>query len=171
MFGNLKSLQFHLFMDNRQLTFDFKQSMSFSSNITQLHVAIDNFNDCLYILDGSFNQMQKLYIVICGTGDLPSNDHENASCSSISCFTRIIDYFERAQLLYCHVYSYRYTWKFYHYITNNFHGGLFKSVREITLYDEHPFEHDFFLRIAQSFLCINKLALCNNEAQQNNHHQ
>ncbi|CAF4749764.1 unnamed protein product, partial [Rotaria magnacalcarata] len=82
-----------------------------------------------------------------------------------------IDYFERAQLLYCHVYSYRYTWKFYHYITNNFHGGLFKSVREITLYDEHPFEHDFFLRIAQSFLCINKLALCNNEAQQNNHHQ
>ncbi|CAF2130002.1 unnamed protein product [Rotaria magnacalcarata] len=141
MFGNLKSLQFHLFMDNRQLTFDFKQSMSFSSNITQLHVAIDNFNDCLYILDGSFNQMQN------------------------------IDYFERAQLLYCHVYSYRYTWKFYHYITNNFHGGLFKSVREITLYDEHPFEHDFFLRIAQSFLCINKLALCNNEAQQNNHHQ
>ncbi len=60
-----------------------------------------------------------------------------------------VDYFGPARLLYCHVYSLPYTWKYYHYITNNFRGGLFKTVREITLYDEHPFEHDFLLRIAQ----------------------
>ncbi|CAF4981420.1 unnamed protein product, partial [Rotaria sp. Silwood1] len=55
-----------------------------------------------------------------------------------------VDYFSRTELLYCHVYSYPYTWTFYHNIANNFPGGLFKSVREISLYDDHPFEHDFF---------------------------
>jgi hypothetical protein len=34
--------------------------------------------------------------------------------------------------------------------TNNFQGGLFTNVTEVSLYDEHPFECEFFLRIAQS---------------------
>ncbi|CAF2070308.1 unnamed protein product [Rotaria magnacalcarata] len=168
--------------------------------------------------NGSFNQLQKLYIVICGTGDLPSTDHAKIKISNMKCFpitykkqllsfddnlvpllhrmTNLeelhvhllkfilnnqyhlpsnedikysfktfqndetissIDYFERAKLLYCHVYSYPYTWKFYHYITNNFHGGLFKSVREITLYDEHPFEHDFVF-----FVLLNRFHVLTN---------
>ncbi|CAF4092199.1 unnamed protein product, partial [Rotaria sordida] len=37
-----------------------------------------------------------------------------------------VDYFSRTGLLYCHVYSYPYTWTFYHNIANNFPGGLFK---------------------------------------------
>ena len=57
--------------------------------------------------------------------------------------------------------------KYYDNITNNFPGGLFKCVREISLFDEHPFEHEFFLRIAQSFPFMEKLTL-NNYKPQNN---
>ncbi|CAF3801655.1 unnamed protein product [Rotaria sordida] len=52
-------------------------------------------------------------------------------------------------------------------VTNNFPGGLFKCVREITLEDEHPFEHEFFLRIAQSFPFIKVLSIRNSEPQNN----
>ncbi|CAF3420728.1 unnamed protein product, partial [Rotaria sp. Silwood2] len=55
----------------------------------------------------------------------------------------------------------------YDNITNNFPGEIFRCVREISLYDEHPFEHEFFLRIAQSFPFIEKLRLNNREPQQN----
>jgi len=82
-----------------------------------------------------------------------------------------IDYFPKKNLFYYHIYSYPYTWNIYYYITNNFSGGLFKSVREISLFDEHPFEHDFFLRITQSFPFVNKINIHNYEAQENNHHE
>ena len=65
----------------------------------------------------------------------------------ISC----IDYFPKANEFHCHIYSYPYTSMYYDNITNNFRGGLFKCVREISLFDERPFEHEFFLQIAQSF--------------------
>ncbi|CAF3409445.1 unnamed protein product [Rotaria sp. Silwood2] len=79
-----------------------------------------------------------------------------------------VNYFSRTEL-YCHVYSYPYIWTFYHNIANNFPGGLFKCVREISLYDDHPFEHDFFLRITQSFPFVRKLTIDNHEPQHNNH--
>ncbi|CAF1329577.1 unnamed protein product [Rotaria sordida] len=260
MFQNLISLQFYLFINNQQLTFDFREVISFSSNITQLYVTVNHFNDCLYILDGSFNQLQKFYIIICGTGDLPSTDHVEIEISNIKCFSiryknkilnydrglipllhrminleefhihfikttlpiidehilkvefidnipklkkfifnigsltylgnqhylssnenikhsskkfqnsemiSNIDYFERTRLLYSHIYSHPYTWDFYHHISNNFRGGLFKSVRIISLFDEQPFEHDFFLLIAQSFPYFSRLILRNNEIQKN----
>ncbi|CAF1590981.1 unnamed protein product [Rotaria sordida] len=226
--------------------------ISFSSNITQLYVTVNHFNDCLYILDGSFNQLQKFYIIIFGTGDLPSTDHVEIEISNIKCFSiryknkilnydrglipllhrminleefhihfikttlpiidehilkvefidnipklkkfifnigsltylgnqhylssnenikhsskkfqnsemiSNIDYFERTRFLYSHIYSHPYTWDFYHHISNNFRGGLFKSVRIISLFDEQPFEHDFFLLIAQSFPYFSRLIL------------
>jgi hypothetical protein len=68
-----------------------------------------------------------------------------------------IDYFSKKKLFHYHIYSYPYTWNIYYYITNIFFGGLFKSVRAISLFDEHPFEHDFLLRITQSFLFVNKI--------------
>jgi len=102
--------------------------------------------------------------------DLPSNeDIENTFRNFQN--NQIISsvyYLSRTNLLHCHVYSYPYTWNFYHNITNNFSGGLFKCVREISLHDERPFEHDFFFRIAQSFPFIKKLCLHNYEPQQNN---
>jgi len=85
----------------------------------------------------------------------------------ISC----VDYFPKADLFHCHMYSYPYTLTYYKDITNNFPGGLFKCVREIELFDERPFEHEFFLPIARSFPFIKKLILHNREPQKNNNQQ
>jgi len=79
----------------------------------------------------------------------------------ISC----IDYFSKANEFHCHIYSYPYTWNYYDNITNNFHGGLFKCVDKILLFDERPFEHEFFLRIQKSFPFMEELSLINRTAQ------
>ena len=65
-------------------------------------------------------------------------------------------HFSKMKVLYSHIYSYPYRWICYQYITNNFPGGLFKCVRGISLYDEHLFEHEFFLRISKTFPFITK---------------
>jgi hypothetical protein len=49
-----------------------------------------------------------------------------------------------------------------HHISNNFPGGLFVSVRRVTIYDTaRPFEHDFFFRLSQSFPLLKILSLQN----------
>ena len=57
--------------------------------------------------------------------------------------------------------------KYYDNISNNFPGGLFKYVHTISLYDEHPFEHEFFLQIAQSFPLMKELTVINAKPQKN----
>ncbi|CAF1548447.1 unnamed protein product, partial [Rotaria sordida] len=79
----------------------------------------------------------------------------------ISC----VDYFTKENKAQCHIYSYPYTLTYYNDITNNFSGGLFKCVREISLFDERPFEHEFFIRIAHAFPFLKILSLTNREAQ------
>jgi len=66
----------------------------------------------------------------------------------------------------CHIYSLPYTMKYYKNITNNFPSGLFKCVRQISLSDIHPFEHEFFIRISQAFPFLKILSLSNREPQQ-----
>ncbi len=57
-----------------------------------------------------------------------------------------VDYFrEEKQKSRCHIYSYPSFMPYYDDITNNFPGGLFQYVRVVSLFDEHPFEHEFFL--------------------------
>ncbi|CAF0992912.1 unnamed protein product [Rotaria sordida] len=81
----------------------------------------------------------------------------------ISC----IDYFQKRNYGQCHIYSYPYKLKYYDNITNNFPGGIFKCVREISLFDERPFEHEFFLQIQKSFPLMEKLTLINKKPQIN----
>jgi hypothetical protein len=77
------------------------------------------------------------------------------------------DYFPKIKKGYCHIYSYPYKLKYYHEITNNFPGGIFKYVREVSLFDERSFEHEFFLRIQKSFPFMEKLAVRNHQRQIN----
>ena len=77
------------------------------------------------------------------------------------------DYFSKNADGECHIYSYPYKLTHYNGITNNFPGGIFECVREVSLFDERPFEHEFFLRIAQSFPLMEKLTV-NNEKRQIN---
>ncbi|CAF1049691.1 unnamed protein product [Adineta steineri] len=81
----------------------------------------------------------------------------------ISC----IDYFPEKQYNQCLIYSYPYTLEFYNNISNKFPGGLFKYVREVSLYDEYPFAHEFFIRIQKSFPLMKKLTIINEKAQIN----
>ena len=79
----------------------------------------------------------------------------------ISC----VDYFSEIKQGQCHIYSYPYRWADYHQITNHFPGEISKYVREISLFDERPFEHSFFLRISKSFPYLKKFTLINEKAQ------
>ena len=78
-----------------------------------------------------------------------------------------VDHFGDERKSQCRIYSYPYRWREYNQITNHFPGGLFHCVREISLFDERPFEHRFFLRIAQSFPLIEIFALKNGKQQTN----
>jgi hypothetical protein len=79
----------------------------------------------------------------------------------ISC----VDYFPNERSGQCHFYSYPYTLTYYEYITNNFPGGLFKCVREVSLFDESPFEHEFFVRISHAFPLLKNLSVINQTPQ------
>ena len=76
-----------------------------------------------------------------------------------------IDYFPEKQYSQCLIYSYPYQLKFYHHLSNNFPNDSFKNVTELSLYDERPFAHEFFLRIAQSFPLLKELTVVNRKAQ------
>jgi hypothetical protein len=77
------------------------------------------------------------------------------------------DYFPKEKKCRYDIYSYPYKLKYYYGITSNFPGGIFKCVRNVSLLDERPFEHEFFLRIAQSFPLMGKLTVNNQKRQLN----
>jgi hypothetical protein len=99
--------------------------------------------------------------------DLPSNediqrtfkDLENHQISSY------VDYFPKDKILQCHIYSHPYTMNYLYRLTNNFPGGLFKFVYKVSIIDEHPFEHEFFIRIAQAFPFL-KILIIDNQSPQ-----
>ncbi|CAF2910550.1 unnamed protein product [Rotaria sp. Silwood2] len=50
--------------DNQCLTFPNSSPTFISSNLLELHVCLGNFIDCLYILDGRFNQLRMFHVEI-----------------------------------------------------------------------------------------------------------
>ncbi|CAF5162496.1 unnamed protein product, partial [Rotaria magnacalcarata] len=194
-----------------------------SSILLELHIKLYKFTDCLYLLDGRFDSLEKVFLDICQIStpeivinnkkELPklkafslysdqptfqynelivpllhrmvnleeldlhlvvhfyslSNDDCQHSFNDfknnkiISC----VDYFPDFKHGQCHIYSYPYRAKTYEYITNNFPGGLFKYVREVSLYDDRLFEHDFFVKIAESFPFMEQLTIYNRKPQTN----
>jgi hypothetical protein len=81
----------------------------------------------------------------------------------ISC----VDYFQENQYSYCHIYSYPYKINYYDNISNNFPGGLFINVHRVSLFDERPFEHEFFIQIQKSFPFMKELTVINKKPQKN----
>ncbi len=117
--------------------------------------------------------MFSIYSSILHQSCCPSNEDIQetfANFRDIQVISRV-DYYENKTYGQCHIYSYPYTMKYYENITNNFPGGLFKSVREISLIDQRPFEKEFFLRISQSFPFLKILVLKNKQAQQHKQSQ
>jgi hypothetical protein len=76
----------------------------------------------------------------------------------------LVDYFwEKVGL--CHVYSLPFMFDCLERVTNNFSGGLFESVRSLSITDRRPFEHEFFHRIARSFPLLDNLHVMNSAPQ------
>jgi hypothetical protein len=57
----------------------------------------------------------------------------------------------------------------YENIANYFPGGVFTCVCKVSLFDEHPFEHEFFIRITRSFPFMKNLTISNQKPQKNKH--
>jgi hypothetical protein len=118
-------------------------------------------------------QLYKFTFNICSTIDhrdqtnYPLNEHiqETFKYFSNNEIITCIDYFQEETYSQCHIYSCPYKWKVYNNITNNFRGRLFTTVTEVSVYDERPFEYEFFLRIAQSFPFMKELTIENRKAQ------
>jgi hypothetical protein len=56
-------------------------------------------------------------------------------------------------------------------ISYQFPCGLFKCVCKISLYDERPFEHEFFMQISQAFPFLKMLSLSNKQPQNDKQYQ
>ncbi|CAF3828149.1 unnamed protein product [Rotaria sp. Silwood1] len=48
----------------QQLSFDTQLSRMTSSTVLKLHVCLSDFVDCIYLLDGCFNQLRTLHVNI-----------------------------------------------------------------------------------------------------------
>ncbi|CAF1473281.1 unnamed protein product [Adineta steineri] len=76
-----------------------------------------------------------------------------------------VDYFPESKNGLCHIYSYPFKMIYYSDITNQFPDGLYEYVRKVSLFDEKPFEHEFFLRIQKSFPLLEILYVKNKKPQ------
>ncbi|CAF3712851.1 unnamed protein product [Rotaria socialis] len=66
MFRNLKYFNFGPSSSAyHQLSFGFSPPSVFSSTLLELHILVDSFKDCLYLLDGRFSQLHTFYVTIC----------------------------------------------------------------------------------------------------------
>jgi hypothetical protein len=63
IFPNLKYLNFDINLYScHQLSFRMLPLGVVSSTLLELHVSLDDFDDCLYLLDGRFNQLHTLHV-------------------------------------------------------------------------------------------------------------
>ena len=78
--------------------------------------------------------------------------YENVGCSIRHC---------HENHLLCHVFSLPCTFDYLQCITNNFPRVIFSHVLYLSICDILPFEHEFFLRLAQSFPLLKHLTVSN----------
>ncbi len=66
MFSNLQYLKFGPSSSvYHRLTLHPSLPNVFSSTLLELHVVLDSYIDCLYLLDGRFNQLHTFCVLIC----------------------------------------------------------------------------------------------------------
>ncbi len=77
----------------------------------------------------------------------PSNEDIHRTFTSFKDYQVIccVDYFPKERYGQCHFYSCPYTLTHYDNLTNNSLSGLFNNVQEVRLFDQRPFEHEFFI--------------------------
>ncbi|CAF3965460.1 unnamed protein product, partial [Rotaria sp. Silwood2] len=149
---NLEELALYIFVGQRTCLDGNCLKNDIINHLPRLNKFTFNIRSFIYDLDQA-DLLSNEYIqdTFKGLGDI----------QVISC----VDYFPKQRTGQCHFYSYPYTLTYYNNITNNFTDGLFKFVREVSLFDEHPFEHEFFIRIARAFPLLENLSMINQTQQ------
>ncbi|CAF1257435.1 unnamed protein product [Rotaria sordida] len=150
---NLEKLDLHLMILCNE---EFVDSNDLKKNIINRIPGLKNF---------VFNIRSMRYF--CNEIRLPLNEDIQHTFNSLqnNQIISYVNYFPEAGHSEYHIYSYPYKLKFYRNITNNFPGGLFKYVTEVSLFDEQPFEHEFFLQIQKSFPFMKELTVINQKPQ------
>ena len=65
MFTNLESFKFGLsLIEDQYISFKISPLLISSSKLLELHVNVATLNDCLYLLDGRFDQLRIFYVQI-----------------------------------------------------------------------------------------------------------
>ncbi len=152
---NLEKLDLYIYVHGRKTVFD---GNDFKMNIVNHMPQLNKFTFNIRSLSNFYDEI-----------NLPSNEDIQKTFTNFKDKQIIYwtDYFPKRKQGDCRIYSYPYTLKYYNDVTNNFPGGIFKYVRKVSLFDERPFEHEFFLRIAQSFPFVEKLTVHNETPQIN----
>ncbi|CAF3982063.1 unnamed protein product, partial [Rotaria magnacalcarata] len=129
-FTNLQCFNFgpSLFGHQRLLFFTSPLTIIFT-NLLKLHVHLENFNDCLYLLDETCVYDELILLLL----------HRMLNLEKLHLCPTV------GEKEHYHIYSYPYKLNYYDDITNNLPGGILKYVRKLSLFNEHPFEHEFSL--------------------------
>lgn len=69
----------------------------------------------------------------------------------------------------CHAFSLPYQFDRFH-LSTCFKGGIFDKVVNLTMHDQHPFEHELFEKISYDFPSLTRLIVINSEPQRNKQH-
>jgi hypothetical protein len=156
--SNLEELGLYIFSENASIIDGYNLEENILNYVTKLKTFKFNISSVI-----PFNNQV----------NLPSNDEIQNTFQNFKTYkiTSYINCFPKQNQFHCLIYSDPYPSTYYHNITNNFRGGLFNNVTEISLFDERPFEHEFFLQIAKSFPFITGLLMHNRESQKNDNQQ
>ncbi|CAF3385394.1 unnamed protein product [Rotaria socialis] len=173
MFPNLQYFHFDPFLCYHRISFWSSPSAGFSSTVCELRVKVMYTEDCLYLLDGRFNQLRTFFVNIGSLATHAALKINKGKLPNLRCFS--LYYLLRTSFYdtiiigqnedECYIYSYPYKITRYENIEKNFPGHLFTCGFEESLFDEHSLEHDFFIQIVQSFPFMSSLTLTNREAQ------
>jgi len=80
MFTNLKYLHIaSSASDYQRLSFGVSPPSIFSSNLVELHINLNEFSDCLYLLDGRLSQLRTLHANIRKINELASGIENRVS--------------------------------------------------------------------------------------------
>ena len=85
----------------------------------------------------------------------------NIEYEQMTCFRRSTD----NNYIACHIFSLPYAFDRLEMIGNDFPDIIFNSVTTLWLFDDVPFKHEFFIRIARSFPFLKFLTVMNAEPQ------
>ena len=177
----------YLFISSKQITLDFEETilplLSRMSNLEELHLyfqvhLLQGFIDELYLKRNLLPRLPRLigmsvfiqsYLflsLIPSSFSIAENLEKSSRRSSNGQLISYADYFPEAKQVKYNLYSLPSLNPCFHGISNRFLGGRFNYVREVTLYDEKPFECEFFVRIEKSFPLMEQLFVINHKAQE-----